>query len=305
MNLQCPTRLVLLGQTPDPTALAAVLVDRRIAKVYSTAASLPAAEVIAGCLGAPVGLLHSESTAELSGIADLHRGETVVLLADGAGLGMQPGPGGQFEFEHDGSGWSRVPTPDPNAVTLATYERAADRFRESIRQIPPRESHPLLELAAKAVAPGSTVLELGSCTGDDALLLEAEGYRVRRSDGAAAFVEMMRADGQEADLLNALTDDFGGPYDLVFADAVFLHFDSDQLAIVLRKAAGVARWLVFSLREGDGALWSTRHLDLPRHITLWREPALRDLLTDCGWTVLEVERGETPVGPWMFVLARS
>ncbi len=34
---------------------------------------------------------------------------------------------------------------------------------------------------------------------------------------------MMRADGYAVDRLNALTDDFGGPYEAVFADAVFPH----------------------------------------------------------------------------------
>jgi SAM-dependent methyltransferase len=205
-------------------------------------------------------------------------------------------------LEHDGYGWNVL--PNANAVTLATYEQAAERFRASI----PNTAHgPLLEifeLLGTHLQPGATVLELGSGTGRDALELEGLGYRVRRTDGASSFVEMMRADGQQADQLNALTDEFGGPYDLVFADAVFLHFDRDQLAKVLNKASKAAGLLAFSIREGEGDEWSYRHLDLPRHITKWQEPALRQLLANCGWTPISVLRGQTPVGGWLYVLAQ-
>jgi SAM-dependent methyltransferase len=234
-------------------------------------------------------------------MADLHRGETVVVIAPGLSLGLEPGSG-PVELEHDGYGWTVL--PNSNAVTLATYEQAAERFRASI---PTTANGPLLEifeLLRTHLQPGATVLELGSGTGRDALELEGLGYRVRRTDGAASFVEMMRADGQQADRLNALTDEFGGPYDLVFADAVFLHFDRGQLAMVLRKASKVAGLLAFSIREGEGDEWSYRHLDLPRHITKWQEPALRQLLTTCGWTPLSVLRGQTPVGGWLYVLAQ-
>jgi broad specificity phosphatase PhoE len=58
----------------------------------------------------------------LSGIADLHRGETVVVIAPGLSLGLEPGSG-PVELEHDGYGWTVLPSA--NAVTLATYEQGA------------------------------------------------------------------------------------------------------------------------------------------------------------------------------------
>jgi hypothetical protein len=42
---------------------------------------------------------------------------------------------------------------------------------------------------------GSQMLELGSEPGRDALLFEASEVRVRRTDGAQAFVERLRASG--------------------------------------------------------------------------------------------------------------
>jgi SAM-dependent methyltransferase len=308
----CPAWLILL-----PVGSAENLAGQRIAMVYASPAVAESAEQVAYRLGVrlavvpELGEVPGESASEavrrseeaLSGIADLHRGETVVVVAPGlsTALGLELG-GRPVELEHDGYGWTVL--PNANAVTLATYEQAAERFRASI----PTTAHgPLLEifeLLGTHLQPGATVLELGSGTGRDALELEGLGYRVRRTDGAASFVEMMRADGQQADQLNALTDEFGGPYDLVFADAVFLHFDRDQLAMVLNKASKAAGLLAFSIREGEGDEWSYRHLDLPRHITKWQEPALRQLLTTCGWTPVAVLRGQTPVGGWLYVLAQ-
>lgn len=313
MNLMCPARLILL-----PVGSAESLAGQRIAMVYASPAVAESAEQVANRLGVrpavvpELGEVPGESASAavrrseeaLSGIADLHRGETVVVIAPGLSLGVELGlelGAGSVELEHDGYGWTVL--PNANAVTLSSYEQAAERFRASL---PTASNGPLLEifeLLGTHLQPGGTVLELGSGTGRDALDLEDLGYRVRRTDAAASFVEMMRADGQQADRLNALTDEFGGPYDLVFADAVFLHFDRDQLAMVLRKASEAAGLLAFSLREGEGDEWSYRHLDLPRHITKWQEPALRRLLTTCGWTPLAVLRGQTPVGGWLYVLA--
>jgi SAM-dependent methyltransferase len=308
----CPAWFILL-----PVGSAENLAGQRIAVVYASPAVAESAGQVAYRLGVrlavvpELGEVPGESASDavrrseeaLSWIADLHRGETVVVIAPGLSLalGLELGAGA-VELEHDGYGWTVL--PNANAVTLATYEQAAERFRASI----PNTAHgPLLEifeLLGTHLQPGAAVLELGSGTGRDALELEGLGYRVRRTDGAASFVEMMRADGQQADQLNALTDEFGGPYDLVFAGAVFLHFDRDQLAMVLRKASKAAGLLAFSIREGEGDEWSYRHLDLPRHITKWQEPALRQLLANCGWTPISVLRGQTPVGGWLYVLAQ-
>jgi hypothetical protein len=118
-----------------------------------------------------------------------------------------------------------------------------------------------------------------------------------------AFLEMMRADGYDADRLDAIADDFGGPYDAVFADAVFLHFDRSQLADVLRKSADAANVLAFSVKEGKGEEWSNRYLDLPRHFVLWQEEPLRALLASTGWTAEQFTRTEFKNGGWFQVLA--
>ncbi len=290
MNLMCPARILLL-----PGDVVEAAVEERIAQVYAGPFEAAAGARLADRLGVRLTVvpeLVRRPDDELQAIADLHRGETVVVLGVDLGLRLPA------IVEHNGDGWTRLPSD--NEVTLATYEQAAERFRESI---PTEPNVRLIDLLAEAVEPGGRVLELGSGTGRDATELERRGFVVRRTDATQAFLEMMRADGYDADRLNAITDDFGGPYDAVFADAVFLHFDRAQLAGILRKAARAAPVLAFSIREGKGEEWSDRHLDLPRHFVMWQEEPLRDLLTTTGWNVKRLDRGEGKLGFWFHVLA--
>ncbi|WP_350274449.1 class I SAM-dependent methyltransferase [Kribbella sp. HUAS MG21] len=290
MNLMCPARIVLLPGDVQEAAVA-----ERVAQVYAGPFEAAAGARLAERLGVRLTVvpeLTQRPEAELQAIADLHRGEAVVVLGLDLGLRLPA------VVEHTGDGWTRVASD--NEVTLASYEQAAGKFRDSI---PKEPNHALVDLLAERLEPGGRVLELGSGTGKDALELENRGYVVRRTDAAQAFVEMMRADGHAADRLNAITDDFGGRYDAVYASAVFLHFDRAQLDGVLRKAARTAPLLAFATREGKGEEWSNRHLDLPRHFVLWQEEPLRDLLTATGWSVERLERTDSRIGTWLQILA--
>ena len=286
----CPARILLLpGDVQDPA------VAERIAQVYAGPFEAAAGARLADHLGVRLTVvpeLVRRPDDELQTIADSHRGETVVVLGLDLGLRLPA------IVEHTGDGWSRVPSD--NEVTLATYEQAADKFRESI---PTEPNTDLIGQLAERIAPGARVLELGSGTGRDAVELERRGFVVRRTDATQAFIDMMRADGYAADRLDALHDDFGGPYDAVFADAVFLHFDRAQLADVLRKAARASKVLAFSTKEGKGEEWSNRHLDLPRHFVLWQEDPLRELLTSTGWAIQDLRRVQLKGGGWFSVLA--
>jgi SAM-dependent methyltransferase len=290
MNLMCPARILLL-----PGDVQEAAVGERVAQVYAGTFEAAAGSRLAERLGVRLTVvpeLTQRPDEELQSIADLHRGETVVVLGVDLGLKLPA------TVEHTGDGWTRVATD--NEVTLSAYELAAEKFRDSI---PPGPNDQLIDLLAERVGPGARVLEIGSGTGRDALELERRGFVVRRTDATQAFIDMMQADGYAVDRLNALTDDFGGPYDAIFADAVFLHFDRPGLAQVLRKAARSAPVLVFATREGKGEEWSDRNLDLPRHFVLWQEDALREVLAATGWEVQRLDRGEGKFGMWFYVLA--
>lgn len=172
-----------------------------------------------------------------------------------------------------------------DGTTLASYEAGVDRYLE--HSCPPGpDMVRYLDRYADLVGSGR-VLELGSGPGWDALHLEARGVRVTRSDATPAFLTRLRAAGHDALHLDVRTDDLGGPWDGLLADAVLLHLDRAQLEELLRsarRAVTAGGVLGFTLKEGDGSAWTTDKLDHPRHFTYWREPALREVLTRTGWT---------------------
>lgn len=192
-----------------------------------------------------------------------------------------------------------------NAVTLATYEAAADLYEARSRPGPGFAN--FLDRVASMVAAGGAVLEIGSGTGADAAALEDHGLRVRRTDAAGSFVSRLRARGLQADVLDILTGDPGGPWDLIWASAVFLHFTAAELTQVLdiTAAAAPGGYLAFTVKEGDGADWSTAKLDRPRYFTYWRESALRELLNASPWRIVSMERREGLREPWLLCLCTN
>lgn len=194
----------------------------------------------------------------------------------------------------------------PGDVTLATYEAAAQRYREQAGS-PSPALVAFLDGLAELVGAGE-VLELGSGPGREARYLESRGLRVTRTDAVRSFVEMMREEGYEARLLDVRSADLGGPYDAVLAHAVLLHLNRVEFGDVLgriRRAVVEGGVLALTLKEGDGEAWSLAKLDLPRHFTYWRAPAVVSVLSDTGWSVLSIEHIAGRTDAWLHVLART
>ncbi|QKS15033.1 GNAT family N-acetyltransferase [Curtobacterium sp. Csp2] len=199
--------------------------------------------------------------------------------------------------------------------TLLAYERGSDRYAERTDDHRAGLVDDLLAL----VPAGSHVLELGSGPGRDADALEAAGLRVDRTDGAAAFVDRLRAAGHDARLLDVRDDDgprdaggvltpWGGPYDAVFANAVLLHVDRDDTRPVLDRARRAVRpggVLAATVKRGDRDGWSDRKLDDPRWFTYWTEDALAAVVTAAGWRGVTVRESTRPGADerWLTVTA--
>lgn len=185
--------------------------------------------------------------------------------------------------------------------TVRSYDAAAAEYAAEAAAMP---GWVATEIDAFVTALGGSgrVLEIGSGGGRDALALEKRGISVRRTDVSQGFVDLLRENGLEADLLDPLTDDLtdpqhpGAPYDGIWACACLIHVAREDFGTVLGRLAEATRTggqLHASVRDGDGEEVSTHgSAAAPRRYveTYWREPALRSVLAETGWIVSEVRR---------------
>ncbi|WP_375493086.1 class I SAM-dependent methyltransferase [uncultured Jatrophihabitans sp.] len=198
---------------------------------------------------------------------------------------------------------------DPAEATIDSYEHGVDDYVAASLS-PSQRSRALAEFLdrfAGLVGEGR-VLELGSGAGWDAEYVERRGLQVDRTDATPAFVARLRAAGHEARVLDARAEDFGGPYDAILASAVLLHLSRTQLTQALRVAHRAVRAggvLAMTMKEGDGAEWSTAKLDRPRHFTFWPAPQLTEALKTAGWQPISVEQVPGRTDEWLFVLASA
>ena len=170
------------------------------------------------------------------------------------------------------------------------------------------------EIDALVDALGGTgrILEIGSGGGRDAREFQRRGLSVRCTDVTQAFVDLLRADGFQADRLDPLTDELADPqhpatpYDGVWSCACLFHVARDDLVTVLGRLAEATRpggLIHASFKEGDGEVRSTSSTDtrLRYTDTMWRESDLRVQFSLAGWVVDHVgSHGDTP---WLAVRA--
>ena len=123
-----------------------------------------------------------------------------------------------------------------------------------------------------------------------------------------AFVKLLREQGHDAKVLNVLTDELGGPHDLVIANAVFLHFKSAELKAVLKKIYASLQpggTLAFTVKKGTGSGWSAEKMNGPRFFCYWQAQPLRKVVADTGFTNIELAEAKTTNANWLQIIARK
>jgi SAM-dependent methyltransferase len=197
-----------------------------------------------------------------------------------------------------------------NEDTVRSYEASAAEYAAAAAAMPEWVASEI-EVFVDALGGAGRILEIGSGGGRDARALERRGLSVRRTDVTQGFVDLLRADGFEADRLDPLTDDLadpqhpGTPYDGIWSCACLFHVAREDLVTVLARLGEATRRggrIHASFKEGEGEDRSTagtseahrRYTD-----TLWQERGLRLQFAAAGWVVDEVGRhGDKP---WLAV----
>jgi hypothetical protein len=199
---------------------------------------------------------------------------------------------------------------DANATTVQSYDAHIQEYINGVRQTVDGYMQEWIDRALSGLPHDAQILEIGSAFGRDADYMESQGYTVERTDVTPGFVRLLQDKGHEARLLNALTDDIGSGYDLVFADAVLLHFTRDETKSVISKvhaALSEGGRFAFTLKAGEGEEWKDTKLNAPRYFCYWTKDAIWPLLKQAGFISLHTTDDHTPANgskpQWIRIVA--
>lgn len=185
---------------------------------------------------------------------------------------------------------------EDNQLTLDAYEGGLDAYNAAKLPEVTGSVKDWVDASLTMIPGGGRVLEIGSAHGRDADYIESKGFTIDRTDAVRSFVDYMRNGGKDAKLLNALTDDYGTDYDMIYANAVLLHFTPEQSLEVIKRAYASLRQggvFAFSVKIGDGSEWSNAKLNAPRYFTYWNEADLRALIAQSDFEIVFWEEGST------------
>lgn len=194
-----------------------------------------------------------------------------------------------------------------NDKTLTSYNHHVQEYIDGTPQQASGVVKDWIDQTLSLLPPGGRVLELGSAFGRDATYMEAKGFRVERTDAAVSFVDLLEAEGHEARVLNAITDELGDDFDLIFANAVFLHLTPTEFERTLIKCLNALKpggVLAFTLKQGKGEEWSEAKLNAPRYFCYWTSERLTELLGQTGFKIVSMEGDKkTKNADWLQVIA--
>ena len=195
-----------------------------------------------------------------------------------------------------------------NGTTLRSYEARTDAYIGGTSHVVAGPSKDWIDAALDGLTPASAILELGSAFGRDAAYIASRGFAVECTDAVPSFVSHLQERGFRARLLNVITDEVEGAYDLILANAVLLHFTRREFASVLGRLIGAAKpggRIAFSLKRGHGESWSNDKLGALRYFCYWEPDDLRPILDACGfahWHIEEAQTGRAHAA-WLYVIA--
>jgi hypothetical protein len=182
-----------------------------------------------------------------------------------------------------------------NESTLQVYE---EKSAEYIAGTPPKMTSDVSGWIERMIAflSSSMILEIGSAFGREADFFESKGCLVQRTDAAQSFVNLLTRKGHSAYTLNAITDDLGGPWGLIFANCVFLHFTKEEFRTTLVKildSLDTRGVLGFAVKRGKGSEWHSQKVGSPRFFQYWNQQELHSLLAETGFELLDIRDGKT------------
>ncbi|RWZ78827.1 MAG: class I SAM-dependent methyltransferase [Candidatus Microsaccharimonas sossegonensis] len=182
-----------------------------------------------------------------------------------------------------------------NERTLNSYEAHVQEYVDGTPQEVSGGVKDWIDRTLEGLPHEARIIEVGSAFGRDAQYIEAQGYKVDRTDATHGFVELLQSKGYQARDFNLITDSFNEQYDVVFADAVLLHFTREELELSVdkvRQALLPNGRFAFSLKQGEGERWSEDKLGAPRFFCYWTDEQITETLERVGFSDIAITTSE-------------
>lgn len=197
---------------------------------------------------------------------------------------------------------------ETNSRTLESYNEHIQEYIDGTPQVVSGDVQRWIDASLQGLPLDAKIIEVGTAFGRDASYIENQGYKVERTDATEGFVDWLNQNGHPARVFNLISDDFDNNYDLVFADAVLLHFTREEVETVLakiHKALNDGGRFAFSLKQGDGEGWSEEKLGAPRYFCYWTQEQIEQVLSKTGYSSFEVTDGGSGHNnaKWLHIIA--
>ena len=196
-----------------------------------------------------------------------------------------------------------------NKTTVESYEKAIDKYIQDTVSIPSYWVTDWLNESLRGLDHEARILEIGSAFGRDAKYIESLGYKVEKTDAVQGFISILQKEDSTAHYFNAINDEISDNYDLVFANAVFLHFTRDETESVSKKILNSLNnggRFAISLKQGNGEEWSSRKVDNPRYFCYWQKDEIQAMLYKVGFSNVTISIDGTDIKKnniWLMIVA--
>ncbi len=183
-----------------------------------------------------------------------------------------------------------------NDKTIETYNSAFEKYLTNIQPLPVDHVKIWLNKAISNLPITAKILEIGSAGGTEADYLESQGYSVIRSDVIDGFIQYNEAKGRNCLRLNAIKDDLPVQCDLIFANAVLLHFTKVEAQIFFKKcyeSLSPNGKLALTTKQGQGDYWQMNVLDSPRFEQFWQADELETKLNAVGFKITDLVKSKS------------
>ena len=199
---------------------------------------------------------------------------------------------------------------DTNKKTIESYQTS---IHEYIQNTPNKRGAVVedwIERSIQQLQPDAKILEIGSAYGRDAKIIEEKGLHVEKTDATKGFVDILQKDDPTAHLLNIITDDIDDDYDLIIANAVFLHFNDAETQSTVKKvydALNPGGIFSLTLKQGEGQAWQNNKDMGPRFFNYWSKDGIVELLTAIGFTDINawIDSSDGSNATWIMVIAKK